>query len=259
MASTPKSRQLLARGDIFDDNGGFIHIALVWTENSQIYFTNLASRQFDDNALDEVDGKLIPKEAVYASWRESIREAKTPLPPDTYTKMPYWHCFEGKANFKLINAEIDVLEILSTKPHPNIVEYHGCIRDGDCIAGICLRKYLCTLEEFIEGQVPAHQCPPFDADSVVSGIKAGLDFLHGLGLVHDDINPRNIMLNAVGHAIIIDFDSCAPIGAKSRGGTPGWSKNPTIAQVENDEHGLDLLVKFIQGQYDGQDLDAFGM
>ena len=67
------------------------------------------------------------------------------------------------------------------------------------------------------------------------------------------------MLDDDGHAIIIDFDSCAYIGAKSRGGTPGWSTCPTTAQVENDEHGLNLISKYIRGEYDGQDLDAFGM
>ena len=45
--------------------------------------------------------------------------------------------------------------------------------------------------------------PPFDVDLVFSDIKAGLDFLHSLGLVHDDINPRNVMLDDDGHAIII--------------------------------------------------------
>ncbi|KAF8907727.1 hypothetical protein CPB84DRAFT_1768658 [Gymnopilus junonius] len=53
-----------------------------------------------------------------------------------------------------MNAEIDILEMLSKKPHPNIVEYPGCFRDGDCI--------------LIKGGVPANQRPPFDADEVIS-------------------------------------------------------------------------------------------
>lgn len=87
-----------------------------------------------------------------------------------------------------------------------------------------------------------------------SDSKAGLNWLHSLGLVHDDINPKNIMLDDDGHAIIIDFDSCASSGTKSRGGTPGWSTSPEVA---NDEHGFNLV--FIWGQYDGQDFAAFGM
>lgn len=67
------------------------------------------------------------------------------------------------------------------------------------------------------------------------------------------------MLDDDGHAIIIDFDSCASIGARSRGGTPGWSKCPTVAKIENDEHGFNLVTQFILGEYDGQDFEAFEM
>lgn len=48
------------------------------------------------------------------------------------------------------------MEILSKKPHPNICKYYGCIRDGDYVAGICLRKYKYTLED-IKPHVPVDQ------------------------------------------------------------------------------------------------------
>ena len=35
--------------------------------------------------------------------------------------------------------------------------------------------------------------PPLDADPIASGIRAGLDFLHNLGLVHGDIKPGKMM------------------------------------------------------------------
>ena len=67
------------------------------------------------------------------------------------------------------------------------------------------------------------------------------------------------MLDDEDRAVIIDFDSCCTIGTQSGGGTPGWSKKPTIAQIENDEYGLDLVTKFIRREYDGQNFDAWGM
>jgi len=87
--------------------------------------------------------------------------------------------------------------------------------------------------------------PPVDEEHIVSDIKARLDFLHCIGLVHNDINPYNIMLDDGGRAVIIDFDSCVPFGSKSHGGTPGWSTFPTVAKIENDECGLDLVAKFL--------------
>lgn len=89
-------------------------------------------------------------------------------------------------------------------------------------------------------------------------MQSGLSFLHNLGLVHDDITPRNIMVDENGHGIIIDFDSCRPIGSKSRGGTPGWGTKPTISLIENDEHGLSLLGKFMRGEYMGDDTSPYG-
>lgn len=64
------------------------------------------------------------------------------------------------------------------------------------------------------------------------------------------------MIDKAGNPIIIDFDSCVAVGAESRGGTPGWSQNPKVAAFENDIHGLELVARFIRGEYDGQDFDA---
>ncbi|KAF8907724.1 kinase-like domain-containing protein [Gymnopilus junonius] len=256
-----KARQIVSISESFNDDG-FSKLEVVWTENSQVFVTYSSHhrlKQFDDHALFEAQGTLFPKEKVYPSWRENITEMQRPLASNIYTKMAYCQCLNGEAGIRLIDAEIDVLEALSTNPHPNIVEYHGCIREEDYMVGICLSKYRCTLNELIRGQVPPDQRSPFDPDTVISGVMSGLTFLHGLGLVHDDINPHNIMLNDEGHAVIIDFDSCTHVGAESRGGTPGWSTNPTIAQVENDEYGLDLIVQFIRGEYNGENVEPFGL
>ena len=59
------------------------------------------------------------------------------------------------------------------------------------------------------------------------------------------------MLDNQGRAVIIDFDSCTKPGEKSRGGTYGWSKSPEMAAIENDEYGLELIERFIHGEYDG--------
>jgi len=45
----------------------------------------------------------------------------------------------------------------------------------------------------------------------LNGIEKGIQHLHSLGLVHNDINPSNIMLDK-DVLVIIDFDSCRPIG-----------------------------------------------
>jgi serine/threonine protein kinase len=49
-------------------------------------------------------------------------------------------------------------------------------------------------------------------DSILDKVKAGIRHLHCLGLVHNDINLTNIMFDKDDNPVIIDFDSCTPIG-----------------------------------------------
>ena len=67
----------------------------------------------------------------------------------------------------------------------------------------------------------------------------GLEHLHSLGLVHMDMKPENVMLRPDGTAVVIDLDSCVPIGSDLRdvmvGRTPGWhDRNVRIATPECD-------------------------
>ena len=160
VSTTPpaKSRQLHAKGEVWSEEG-FSHLAVVWTENFQIYIAQYPGRgkAFDDNlnALNELEGTLIPKEYVYPAWRENITEVQTQSSLDIYIKTP--HCLAGHSDLDLINAEIDIMEMLSKIQHPNICKYYGCLQDGGYITGICLQKYKCTLQDIIEGKVPVDQ------------------------------------------------------------------------------------------------------
>ena len=94
-----------------------------------------------------------------------------------------------------------------------------------------------------------------DRDVIVSGIAKGLQFLHDtLGLVHNDINPTNIMPNDQGHPVIIDFDSCAPIGQDMGRGTFGWVREPAprTCTVESDEYALLLIAQYLDGKVDNE-------
>lgn len=50
-----------------------------------------------------------------------------------------------------------------------------------------------------------------DYSCVLAGIEGGIKHLRSLGLVHNDINPSNIMIDDH-RAIIIDFGSCRSVG-----------------------------------------------
>ncbi len=54
------------------------------------------------------------------------------------------------------------------------------------------------------------------------------------------------MLDKTRQAVIIDFDSCQPLGAELEGkkGTPNWSREAVYSEVENDIFGLEKTEEF---------------
>ncbi|KAK4182439.1 hypothetical protein QBC35DRAFT_509984 [Podospora australis] len=82
-----------------------------------------------------------------------------------------------------------------------------------------------------------------DHSNVLAGIKSGIQHLHALGLVHNDINPSNIMLDG-DKAVIIDFDSCRRIGESLEdvGRTYEWyGKQVKTALPQNDLDALEEI------------------
>lgn len=71
--------------------------------------------------------------------------------------------------------------------------------------------------------------------------------------MHNDINLANIMLDDAGDPVIIDFDSCIPIGEEmglsGKAGTFGWTieLRPTIGLPENHIYGLKQIGEFMKG------------
>jgi serine/threonine protein kinase len=143
----------------------------------------------------------------------------------------------------LFIAETRICEIVKKHPHPNIARYFGCVVQKDRIVGLCLAKYHMTLEDKLNGDLPV----PRD---ILKGIERGLNHLHNLGLIHNDINPSNIMFKANDDTpIIIDFDSCGKEGDKLvKAGTMGWSDDGfDFATVRNDYYGLKKIEHAISG------------
>lgn len=125
-------------------------------------------------------------------------------------------------------------EVLRTHLHPNVSQYLGCRVVDDRTTGLCFVKYGENLHHWVE---KGHALV---IDDCIKGIEDGIKHLHGLGFVHCDVNPANIVMNG-NDPVIVDFDSCRrigePLGLKA--GTSGWTREDcTIAQEELDEDGI---------------------
>jgi serine/threonine protein kinase len=146
--------------------------------------------------------------------------------------------------------EVQICEILKFQPYPNIAKYMGCeIQDGK-ISGLCFKQYKGSLQKLLN---PGHlnkrafaQSVCLDAEwcsSIIAGIRKGLENLHALGFVCDDLTPSNVMLDERDRAIIIDSGSCRRIGEnlKSVGRTYEWYDDEVkVARPRND---LDTLAE----------------
>jgi len=159
---------------------------------------------------------------------------------------------------RLLN-EARIHEAILRDPHPNLGSYLGCVEEEGRLVRLAFKKYSTTLYNVIQYGVPGE----FTAQQYmecIDQVEAAAAHLHSLGLAHNDISPSNIMLNNTGLAILIDFDSCAPLGSPlTKGGlVTGW-KGPLVGEglqfkessIECDKMAVREIRNYLMEQ-DGQ-------
>jgi serine/threonine protein kinase len=138
--------------------------------------------------------------------------------------------------------EAQMCEMIKRSPHRNVVKYFGCLVDEDGrISELCFARYRKTLNQMVkDGEI-------FDRKACLGDIRAGIEHLHSLGMIHCDINPHNVFTD-VKDFVIGDFDSCTlegdELGAKA--GTDGWTSDDfVLARRENDWFGFAKIEQFL--------------
>jgi serine/threonine protein kinase len=87
------------------------------------------------------------------------------------------------------------------------------------------------------------------------GILDAIRHLHSLGLVHNDLNPSNIMFDELDEPVIIDFGSCRRIGESldttGAGQTDAWHDPANDVVLEkNDSDAFEELKSWLVGSVD---------
>ncbi|KAJ8131252.1 hypothetical protein O1611_g2377 [Lasiodiplodia mahajangana] len=210
-------------GQIYVERDGdrvFDHTKIILRDETGEYFYAKTSQhkfQFSEIEIRSLDIATIPAEHIWPPVDPEFTRAPDPLPPTSYVKRPRLLYYDGGNTtstkyYDLILTEVKACEILSRHPHPNIAQYLGCIVNNERITGLCFEKYPVTLSQLLKNKTP------FSKDSCLQGIEAGVNHMHSLGLVHNDLNLSNIMVDG-DNAVIIDFDSCKregePLGLKA--------------------------------------------
>lgn len=94
-------------------------------------------------------------------------------------------------------------DLLSQLQHPNIVRYHG-LEEGSGLVFMVV--------EFIDGRSLkaelarlARPLTPGQAAAVLRPVSDALDYAHGLGILHCDVKPANILIERGGRILLADF------------------------------------------------------
>jgi hypothetical protein len=125
--------------------------------------------------------------------------------------------------------------------HPNVCRVFGTQRDGNL--------YLIELE-LIEGpslQERLGKLRPEETRSIFSRICAGVAAIHGAGVLHLDLNPRNILLRGGVDPMVTDLGFAAPQGGRWRGAAPGYTAPELLAGAaptpRADVYALGVLLR----------------
>ncbi|EHK17969.1 uncharacterized protein TRIVIDRAFT_67189 [Trichoderma virens Gv29-8] len=246
--------EICERGELMDESFSFHHMEYILKQNSGEYFYAKLNRRMPLDAaidVDTLDPIRIPTEHICPQFAPGLTRAPEPLPKGCYVKraslLGYGTNVSGDDISRTVLGEARICETLRKNPHPNIAKYHGCIEVDGRIHGLCLDRYVMTLQDRVETGTQ------FDADICFQRIKDGIRHLHNLGLIHNDINPRNIMIDADDNPVIIDFDSCKCEGEELvKGGTIDWEiENARYATRENDFFSLSKLQEYLFASVSG--------
>jgi len=239
-----------------DGNLLFSHTQIIYRSEGRFYSAKSPYRKHSAGPLEDI--RIIPPEAYQPI-----------LPPHsrivcsndaTFTKTPNLSGFDGSDNLAYqVLQELKTCEAILDCPHINLATFYGCTITDNRIAGLCFKWYPESLMTFVnpdhlnkstllgsEERQPARS----QAADFLGGVEEGIRHLHKLAIVHNDINPGNILITENRVPVISDFDSSSCPGADiSRvKRTYGWyDPNVLVAQESNDFDALFELRVWLTG------------
>lgn len=173
--------------------------------------------------LEEVNHnlELVRDGDVYPSATPLISRLQT-HDNDVFIKRPKLHVdsdLPPKFLAEIFYKEAQLLEFLAQHPHPNLVRYLGCTIKSSHITGIGLERHKMTLQE--RSRSGFHE---LDLHKLINQIRQGVQHLHALGFVHNDLNPSDIALDSADRPVLLGFAQSS-IGDEADQAAPEYAMN----------------------------------
>ncbi len=188
--STWAGQSRLRALNLTDDDFVFSHTKIiVRRSDGELLYTKPCSRSRSiDTEINGLEIHHIPAKDIWPVANPKLTRAPNPLPGNVYLKRPkliqYGEDNSGPLDYgKLILDEVDVCETLRKIPHPNIAQYLGCVVEDNRVKGLGFVKGDIIVSQMLRQRLL------FKRSHCLDGFTAGMEHLHRLGLVHNDLNP----------------------------------------------------------------------
>jgi serine/threonine protein kinase len=155
-----------------------------------------------------------------------------------------------------LRIETEILRTLSSPGHPRVVRY---IDEGTNLGPFCL------VEEKLDGETLAELFRDKPADAATATryilqLLEALSYLHGRNVIHRDVKPKNIILDARREVVLIDFGAAKKEFHQFTGSgtviyTPGWGapeQNLGEATPASDLYSVGAVLFFLLTAQDPQ-------
>ncbi|HZN57779.1 MAG TPA: serine/threonine-protein kinase [Planctomycetota bacterium] len=129
-------------------------------------------------------------------------------------------------------------EMLASLDHPNIVTIHDCIETTTSVTLVLEYVHGTPFRDvYVRRAVPQHEFLEY-FQQLVSAVGA----VHEAGLIHRDINPKNILVSAAGAIKLMDFGLAAAASDPQprAGGTLGYMAPEALRKGVRPGFGVDI-------------------
>ncbi|KXN83219.1 Tip elongation aberrant protein 1 [Leucoagaricus sp. SymC.cos] len=143
----------------------------------------------------------------------------------------------GSAAGKIMRAQAGELALLGHVSHPNVIPLYGAFLSAERNPRICI------VSPWMENGDLADYLLMFPDTSripLMIDVAAGLQFLHGMGVVHADLKARNVLVSHSQRALLADFGVSAivntVVGTSTAGdisGTTYWMAPELLVAEES--------------------------